>query len=214
MLGAIGCSTGNGADAAADKDFCQDVQRLLGGTAIAAENTLHADAAAFRASKTVARPLSIHQFIHPDPTAPDRPMLVSCKVKTPDHLIAEYGPGAATDRGMTCRDANRRTASAMFDALGGDNPSQKRHTLGSLVFDADETTIIGALWLRPFRPAVLGDDGRLHIRAKALRVDWDNFWLAWAPDSVRGAFYCHLIAPEYLRGLVLGEVQPGGQSAF
>jgi hypothetical protein len=46
-----------------------------------------------------------------------------------------------------------------------------------------------------------------HLLARTLRVDWQNRWLAWAPGRLRGAYFCHLVAPEYLRRLVLGEAR-------
>lgn len=189
-----------------DQQFCAYVQQVLAGTEIAAENTVYADPELFKQSKTHVRPLTIHQFVQLDPAAAGTPTRVSCKVKTPDHLVAEYGPEAAYDSGQTCRDVNRRIAVAVYEDLYARGVRGLRVDIQSISFDDDETTIMGSRWLAPFEHVYRGDDGRLHIRAKALRVDWDDIWLSWAPERFRGAFYCHFVAPEYWRRIFFGDV--------
>jgi hypothetical protein len=187
-----------------DDSFCISVQQVFAATKIEARNTVYTDYQAFRKSKTVARPLQIHQFVLRD--AAGIPQRVSCKVKTPDHLLAEYGPDSAHDRGVTCRDINRETAKRVYASLADGTTSPIHVPQENLVFDADETTFMGASWVGPYDYVYETTDGRLHVKAKALRVDWDNVWLSWAPDRLRGAYYCHLIAPEHMRRLALGEV--------
>jgi hypothetical protein len=140
-----------------------------------------------------------------EPGTDGSPMRVSCKVKTADHLNAEYGPGSAVDPGLGCVDVNRDTARRVYARLDAGEQKRLRITAGSLVFEPDDSTFMGSNWVGEFPFAWTGGDGKLHLRARRLRVDWDNFWLSWAPDRLRGALYCHLVAPEYLRRLVLGE---------
>ena len=186
-------------------DFCVRVQQLLAGTRMLPDsNTVYTDYQAFRASKTGVRPLTNHQYVLPEPGTPDSPMRVSCKIKTPDHLNAEYGPGTATDKGLSCIDINRDTARRVYAGLDPDEKARVLIPSTSLVFEPDESTFMGSSWVGEFPFAWTGPDGRLHLQAKVLRVDWDNVWLSWAPDRLRGALYCHLVAPEYLRRLVLG----------
>jgi hypothetical protein len=187
-----------------DDLFCGRVQQTFAGTTLEPRNTVYADYQAFRESKTVVRPLQTHQFVLRD--AGGVPLRVSCKVKTPDHLNAEYGPGTAQDRGVTCRDINRETARRVYAELGATDAKRVQVPLARVVFEDDETTFMGSGWVGPYEFAWGGTDGRLHILAKALRVDWDNVWLSWAPDRLRGAYYCHLVAPEYLHRLALGEM--------
>lgn len=197
------------ADIVTDDAFCSRAQQLLAGTSIAPQNTVHADFAAFRASKTAVRPLQTHQFALREDDGAGIPLRISCKVKTPDHLVAEYGSRAARDAGFTCADVNRDTAARVYANIA--DAGRIRIPQSLLVFDEDETTFMGSSWIGPYQFAYTTDDGRLHIKAKALRVDWENLWLSWAPDRLRGAYYCHLIAPEYLSRLVLGEaVAPSG----
>jgi len=186
-------------------DFCVRVQQLLAGTRMLPDsNTVYTDYEAFRASKTAVRPLTSHQFVLPEPGTANSPMRVSCKIKTPDHLNAEYGPGTANDKGLGCIDINRDTARRVYAALDPDEKAGARIASTSLVFEPDISTFMGSSWVGEFPIAWTGPDGRLHLQAKVLRVDWDNVWLSWAPDRLRGTLYCHLVAPEYLRRLVLG----------
>ena len=141
----------------------------------------------------------------PEPGTAGSPMRVSCKVKTPDHLNAEYGPGTATGRGVGCIDINRDTARGVYAGLEPAERARLKNPGSTLSFEPDEITFMGSSWVGEFPFAYTGQDGKLHLQAKALRVDWENVWLSWAPDRLRGALYCHLIAPEYLRRLILGE---------
>jgi hypothetical protein len=188
-----------------DDRFCVRVQQEFAATAIRPEHTLYDDYAAFRASKTAVRPLTTHQFVLREQGVPVR---ISCKVKTPDHLLAVYGPGAAEDRGLTCRDFNRQTVRAVYASLTAAERARLVIPLREVMLDSDLETVMGSSWVPDYPFAWTGDDdGRLHLLAKTLRVDWQNRWLAWAPERLRGAYYCHLVAPEYLRRLVLGEAR-------
>jgi hypothetical protein len=186
--------------------FCVRVQQIVAGTRMVPEsNTIYTDYQAFRASKTGVRPLTNHQYVMPEPGTATLPMRISCKVKTPDHLNAEYGPGTATDRGLGCIDINRDTARRVYAGLTPAEQAALKIDERRLAFEPDESTFMGSSWVGEFPFAYTGQDGRLHLKAKALRVDWDNVWLSWAPDRLRGALYCHLIAPEYLHRLILGK---------
>ena len=74
-----------------------------------------------------------------------------------------------------------------------------------IVFEEDETVIMGVKWVAPFDYVWNGDNGALHIKSKRLQVDWTNLLFRMAPEAFRGALYCHLLAPEYAKALVLGE---------
>jgi len=204
LLLAFGC--GHAGTIVTNDEFCVHVQQLLAGTRMVPDsNTVYTDYQAFRESKTGVRPLTNHQYVMPEPGTAGSPMRVSCKVKTPDHLNAEYGPGSAVDPGLGCVDANRDTARRVYAGLDPSEQSRLRIAASSIVFEPDDSTFMGSGWVGEFPFAWTGTDGKLHLRARRLRVDWDNFWLSWAPDRLRGALYCHLVAPEYLRRLALGE---------
>lgn len=191
-------------------NFCIDVQQFITASRVLPDsNTIHTDYQAFRESKTGVRPLTNHQYVMPEPGTANSPMRVSCKIKTPDHLNAEYGPGTATDQGLSCVDINLATSRRVYASLSAEEIARVRIPEQRIVFDPDQSTFMGSSWVGEFPFAYTGQDGRLHLQAKALRVDWDNVWLSWAPDRLRGALYCHLVAPEYLRRLVLGETTAG-----
>jgi hypothetical protein len=49
--------------------------------------------------------------------------------------------------------------------------------------------------------------GTLRIRAKSLRGDGTNLKVGSKAAMVSGRQYCHLIAPDYLKRILTGEVQ-------
>lgn len=195
-----------------DREFCVRVQQRLAGTTQVPENTVYDDLEAFKKSKTAIDPLRTHQFTLANPADGRSPWRVSCKVKTPDHLNAHYGPGTARDAGITCKDINRDTVAAVLASLSPGERARASSSAKAIVYDPDTSTVVGSRWLEPYDFAYTSPDGRLHLLAKNLRVDWDDWWFAWAPEKFRGAYYCHLAAPEYVRRLLLGEsTAPRGQ---
>ena len=58
-------------------------------------------------------------------------------------------------------------------------------------------------WYPPYEMVSVDGSGRLRIRANALRVDWTDAKQAQRPEQDRGVHFCHLVAPEYLRRLLL-----------
>jgi hypothetical protein len=74
------------------------------------------------------------------------------------------------------------------------------------MIDADQRTFLNSSWIAPFDFAYVDGEGSLHLRAKALRIGWDDILWSWAPDSMRGNFYCHVAAPEYVRRVMMGVV--------
>jgi hypothetical protein len=190
-------------------DFCIRVQQLVAATTLEPRNTVHPDYAAFKQSKTSIDPLTSHQFVLAD-EATGVPRRVSCKVKTPDHLVAHFGAGAASDPGLGCAGANRDTVSRVYASLDLAERSRVRVPESAWRFDPDSHTYLGSTWVEPYAFLYRTDDAAVHLHAKSLRVDWENFWLAWAADRFRGVLYCHLAAPEYVRQIALGEVAAPG----
>jgi hypothetical protein len=80
-----------------------------------------------------------------------------------------------------------------------------------------------ARWLEAFTMVQTDAGGTLRIRAKSLRADAGSARVragAGASNASSGRQYCHLIAPDYLKRILLGEVQlpkgefpQGGQTA-
>jgi hypothetical protein len=199
-----------------DAAFCRDAQRDIVTTALGAENEVITVLDAFVKSKPVVRPLQTRQFVWMEdgaagtetgPTGPARPKMVSCKMKTADHLVAEFGAGAA-GADIGCSGVNRLTLERVLAAMTPAERRRLRFKPQQVVFDEDFVTALGPVWLEPYPIARLGEDRRLHIQARAMRNDWLDPRYAAAPPQFRGTRYCHLIAPEHLARLLRGEVSP------
>lgn len=190
-------------------NFCIAAQTAIVSAREVARNEVYEDFTAFTKSKPVVEPLTTTQYVWPDPADPAAgPMMVSCKMKTADHLITVYGEGAAgTDIG--CSGVNEITLRQVLSSLTPQERRRLRYDGGQqLRFATDIVTTQGPVWLEPYPLARLGSDGSLQLQAKSMRNDWLDPRYAQAPAQFRGTRYCHLIAPEYLRRLLLGEVQP------
>jgi hypothetical protein len=189
--------------------FCVEAQAAIVNSKVPARNEIHTDAAAFTKSKPVARPLVTTQYIWPENAEPNAgPMMVSCKMKTADHLVSEYGPDAA-GADIGCSGVNALTLQRVLDSM---TPAERRRVLfgggKNVLMDADLVTTMGPIWLEPYAMVRVDGSGYLRLQAKAMRNDWlDPRYLA-APPQFRGTRYCHLVAPEYLRRVLLGEVKP------
>jgi hypothetical protein len=77
-----------------------------------------------------------------------------------------------------------------------------------VVYEADELTTDGLVWLKPFDIAWVGADGALHLKSKAMRNDWLDPRYVNAPAKFKGTRYCHLVAPSHMKRLLLGTVTP------
>jgi hypothetical protein len=188
-------------------DFCSRAQQLIASTPLVAENIIHADYQAFVLSKPVIRPLQTEQHHWYEDAAKTRLKMISCKMKTTDHLRTEYGADQAGSEGA-CANINRhshRVALAEARSRG-----QRRLRFGNgeqVAFDVEELTTIGPEWLKAHEIAWQDAAGVLHVQSRAMRNDWLDPRYVKAPIPVRGTRYCHLIAPDYLRRLLTDEIE-------
>ena len=196
-------------NAVTNDDFCVDAQSAIVGSKIRAQNEIHTDLGAFTKSKPVARPLVTTQYVWPESTTSmAAPMMVSCKMKTADHLVSEYGEGAA-GADIGCSGVNALTLQRVLDSMTVAERRRVRFGGGkNVLMDADIVTTMGPFWLAPYPMAKIDESGNLRLQSKAMRNDWLDPRYLSAPPQFRGTRYCHLVAPEYLRRLLLGEVQP------
>ena len=184
-------------------EFCSEVQYLIGATALPSENVVYENLDAFVKSKAAPKPLITRQFVHYDEDQPDLPKMISCKLKSADHLNFEYGAGSAGHEG-TCRSVNGLTLERVRAARGNsDSPSG---VFTNIVLAPDEIGPSGVVWLKPFTMVRVDGENILHIKSKALYVSWHDERFLKMPARFRGTHYCHLIAPSYLRRLLGGEV--------
>jgi len=174
--------------------FCSEVQRVTARTNVKANLTIHETSQDYRASKPGIEPVEIHQYVTPD--AKGRPKMISCKVKSVDHLKSAYGAGAAGAQG-TCEQVTRSVVEQARARAGAAAPVVR--------VDPEEQVWTGSSYLSPFELLSRDASGTLHVHTRYMRIDWDDWRWYVMPDRVRGHLYCHLIAPEYMARLFLGE---------
>jgi hypothetical protein len=187
-------------------EFCSDAQQLIASTTLRANNIVHTGYEAFVLSKPKARPLETEQYHWYEDAAHTQLKMISCKMKTTDHLRTEYGDDAAGSEGV-CAAVNQRSLAVALQELRGSRRGSLRYTAGkNIVFDAEELTNIGPEWLKLHEIAWEDAAGALHVQSRAMRNDWLDPRYLGSPPQFRGTRYCHLIAPEYLQRLLTGEV--------
>jgi hypothetical protein len=193
--------------------FCEIAQYYSADTARKPATVVHADFDSFKKSKTQIEPLEIHQFVqfaNDDRKAPRR---ISCKLKSRDHLVSHYGAAAAGTVQHTCRDLHHRMVRNVFESLSAAERARVRFPLERIRLEPDTKTLRGSAWVTEYSYVWehAGDD--LHLAAKALHVDYTDWRWRLAPEKFRGVYYCHLIAPEYLRAILLGTESPPPRAA-
>lgn len=188
--------------------FCIDAQAQVAATRVPTVNVVHTDYQAFVESKPKPRPLETEQYVWFEDDARTQPKMVSCKMKTSDHIRFEYGEDQSGGD-TSCAALNQRTAEVVLASLTRDERRQLKFDGGrKLVFDPDLVIGDGPMWLAPFAVLYVGEDSALHVKSKGMKNDWFDPRLANAAPRVKGTRYCHLVAPEYLRRVLLGQVQP------
>lgn len=203
-FGISGCGTLTNqrpASPLSDANFCARAQAAIVATNIPSTTEVFAELDPFVKSKPAIRPLALRQYVD---RVDGQPRLVSCKMKTADHLVAEYGTQAAgTDIG--CDGVNRRNYESVLASFSTSERRQLRFDQGRKVaFDADWMTPFGPDWLAAFPFVQVDEAGVLHVQSKAMRNEWGDARYFDAPVAVRGTRYCRLVAPEYLRRLLQG----------
>jgi hypothetical protein len=184
--------------------FCADVQKILAGTELESILTVYPDVASYRKSKLTAPPLTSSQFVALDDRG--RPKMVSCKVKSADHIRDEYGEDAAGEQ-RPCRDITLMVQGNVARKLESEDPTLAE-TVRFYVIEPDEPFTTGSAYLTPFPLTFQGADGALHIHTQSLQIDWLNYKWILMPYILRGQTYCHLITPEHMEALARGEAQP------
>jgi len=174
--------------------FCAEVQRVTAENTVDARLTVHRTSGAYRASKPGIRPVEIHEYVTPD--AGGRTKMISCKVKTVDHLQAEYGPQAAGRQG-TCEQVTRSIVAQAQRAAPAGAPR--------VIVEPEQQVWTGSSYLSPFELLSRDAAGAYHLNTRYMRIDWEDWRWYVMPNRLRGHLYCHVIAPEYLARLLAGE---------
>ena len=183
--------------------FCTSIQTSIMGNTVPAQNVVHPDYEAFVLSKASVDPLRNEQFTTLGEDG--LPRMVSCKMKTPDHIQEVYGEDKANAEARTCAAINQENVATVIARLTPEEAEKRVLSDDQIIFEEDLTVMTGQSWTQPFTFAYRGDAGELHIQSKRMQIDWTNLLFKLAPDRFRGALYCHLIAPEFAKALILGE---------
>lgn len=211
LLGA-GCATaprpaGSAAATPPVEEFCLEAQRVVVGTDHPFLIQLHQDTEAFVRSKAEIDPPRVHQYIWYEDAAGTRPAMISCKLKSADHLNLVFGEGTAGPAG-SCQDMNQLTVERVLAARGGQAPAIVLDR-AETVSNSEQPGMTGPEWLLPYALTSRDPSGALVIHAKGFGVEFLDPRFLDAPPPFRGVQYCHFIAPAYLERLLDGQAVVG-----
>ncbi len=190
-------------------DYCAVAQKEIASARVPARNIVVGDFQAFSSATPAVQPLETVQFVQYADDKRTRPRMISCKLHSAEKIRAHYGATGAGES-TTCARLNRRTLDAVMASLT-ERQKKKMPFKGTIpiLLDPDEQAANEAQWLEAFTMVQVDVGGTLRVRAKSLRGD-GNQRVANKPAG--GRQYCHLIAPDYLKRILLGEVQlPKGE---
>ncbi|MEO8019039.1 MAG: hypothetical protein ABI769_14600 [Pseudomonadota bacterium] len=187
-------------------DYCANAQKEIASARVPARNVMMTDYQAFSRATPSVKPLETLQFVGYSDPQRTKARMISCKLHSAERIRAEYGATAAGES-TTCARLNRRTLDAVMLTLS-DRQKKKmpfKGTIGVLL-DPDEQAASESQWLETFTMVQTDGGGTLRIRAKSLRGD-GNMRVSSKANANSGRQYCHLIAPDYLKRILTGEVQ-------
>ena len=200
------------ADDGEDSVFCAWAQQMIAGTELMPNVVTQTDYEGFVASKPGADPLTVQQYWSNPVDGPGSlARVVSCKMKTAERINFYYPaqppentPAAAGDQ--SC-DAVQRVVLA--EVLNTIPRSELAVSPDTLRVDPQDMTFIGPMWLKPwpFEPLSRDEEGLLHLHTRALYVPF-SWWIPM-PDRFKGTYYCHLVAPDFLKAVLRGDVPAG-----
>lgn len=211
---------------AAVNRFCKETQRIIANTDLEATNVIWDDlgvagipfpppgtpSTGFIGSDALPYdgaeelPLTTQQYVGYglDAAGKDYPQTMMCKMKSWDALDFYY-PGSAS-AGSDCAAVNADTGAAVIESLTNNN--QEPQVVTEIVYD-NWLTFTGAQWTdsSPAPTAYFSNaDGKLHIVGKQLYVARTNP-SPFVGAAKKGVDYCQVVAPEYLREIIVGNIQ-------
>jgi hypothetical protein len=163
-----------------------------------------------RASPSV-KPLETMQYVGYADAQRTRPRMISCKLHSSERIRAEYGATAAGEP-SSCARLNRRTVDAVMASLT-DRQKKKMPFKGPVpvMLEPDLQATSEAEWLDAFTMVETDAGGTLRIRAKSFGKS-GSIKVSSRGNAGGERQYCHLIAPDYLKRILIGEVQlPKGE---
>ena len=191
-------------------DYCGIAQKEIAASRVPARNVLMTDWQAFSRASPSVKPLETMQYTGYADAQHTKARMISCKLHSAERIRAEYGATAAGES-TTCARLNRRTLDAVMLTLT-DRQKKKMPFKGpiAVLLDPDEQATSESQWLESFTMVQTDAGGTLRIRAKSL--GGGNMRVSNKSNANGGRQYCHLIAPDYLKRILTGEVQlPKGE---
>jgi len=187
-------------------DYCAVAQKEVAASRVPARNVLMTDYQAFSRASPQIKPLETMQFVGYADDKHQHPRMISCKLHSAERIRAEYGATAAGEA-SSCARLNRRTLDAVMATLT-ERQKKKMPFKGPVpvMLLPDEQASSESDWLEAFTMVDTDAGGTLRIRAKSLGVGTGSVKVsARAANGMRQ--YCHLVAPDYLKRILTGEVQ-------
>ena len=182
-------------------EFCAMVQRVLANTDMTPNVTVFDNMPDYRSSKPSIEPLNAYQLVT---YSGDMPIIVSCKVKTSDHLQTEFGEDAAGKQRF-CPEFTQMLLDQAVAELQESNPDAAAVAAGFIV-ENTEPYATGSSYLGEYNPLYRDAEGKVHIVTPGLQTDWGN-WMFWLlPNRLRGQTYCHLPTTQLLQAVATGEM--------
>jgi hypothetical protein len=194
---------------AQEPEFCAWAQQVIAQTEEIPAVQVHETRESFIESKAFDEPFTVQQYWSTPVGGEDgMPTVVSCKMRTAERINAAHAPGAVPVAGgdLSCEVLHQQMLASAYATIPAAEQTVPRQ---QWVVDEEDMTYMGPKWLEPwpFKPLARGEGGSLHLQTRALYVPMA--WWIPMPDRFLGNYYCHLIAPDYLRALVRGEHKPG-----
>jgi len=197
-------------------EYCAAAQKEIASSRVPARNVLVTDYQAFSRASPSVKPLETMQFTGFADAQHTRARMISCKLHSAARIRSEYGATAAGEA-TSCARLNRRTLDAVMTTMTA-KQKKKMPFKGAVpvMLEPDLQATSEAEWLESFTMVETDAGGTLRIRAKSLGAGAAATRVSTrggnkANDTVQ---YCHLIAPDYLKRILTGEVQlPKGEFA-
>jgi hypothetical protein len=188
-------------------EYCAAAQKEIASARVPARNVVASDFQAFARATPAVQPLETLQFVQYADDRRTQPRMISCKLHSAEKIRSAHGATAAGES-STCARLNRRTLDAVMASLT-ERQKKKMPFKGAIpiLLDPDEQATNEAQWLEAFTMVQTDVGGTLRVRAKTLRGDGTGNVRVSNKAPVGGRQYCHLIAPDYLKRILLGEVQ-------
>lgn len=187
------------------ENYCSAAQKEIASSRVPARNVLMSDFQAFSRASPSVQPLETMQYVRYSDAQRKNARMISCKLHSPERIRSEYGATAAGEA-TSCARLNRRTLDAVMATM---TPRQlkKMPFQGSVpvMLEPDLQAGNEADWLEAFTMVHMDAGGTLRIRAKSLGTA-NSMRVNSRGTGDAGRQYCHLIAPDYLKRILTGEL--------